>query len=292
MTDTQLDWYTDYSWRHRRSHIHGSSEDKANSIIGVGKTNHAFLTPNGTRVQAQSGGSATLPCTLKRSSQGTVTWIRRSDFHLLTVGNAIYSSDERFHIEHVRHLGHWPLKIKSVKLEDAGTYECQISTHPPASMFVHLEVVEAFAEIQGSPDLHIRSGSTLRLVCSIKGAIERPSYVFWYHSGRMVNYDIDLGFIVRDEKDVSLLTVPEANKSMHDGNYTCAPSNARPASIAVHILNGEMPAAMQHANTSSGSSRNLSSYKITISIFHKLSVLIYHKIQPRISDSGPQVRLI
>ncbi|KAL7739364.1 hypothetical protein ACLKA6_003969 [Drosophila palustris] len=36
----------------------------------------------------------------------------------------------------------------------------------------------------------------------------------------------------------------------HAGNYTCAPSNARPASITVHVLRGEKPAAMQHANRS------------------------------------------
>lgn len=28
-----------------------------------------------------------------------VTWFRRKDFHLLTVGHAVYSSDERFHAQ-------------------------------------------------------------------------------------------------------------------------------------------------------------------------------------------------
>uniref|UniRef100_A0A1A9WLB3 Ig-like domain-containing protein n=1 Tax=Glossina brevipalpis TaxID=37001 RepID=A0A1A9WLB3_9MUSC len=34
----------------------------------------------------------------------------------------------------------------------------------------------------------------------------------------------------------------------HAGNYTCAPSNARSASISVHVLQDEKPAAMQHSN--------------------------------------------
>jgi hypothetical protein len=33
-----------------------------------------------------------------------VSWIRRKDYHLLTVGLATYSSDDRFLVEHARHL--------------------------------------------------------------------------------------------------------------------------------------------------------------------------------------------
>ncbi|KFB39196.1 AGAP008734-PA-like protein [Anopheles sinensis] len=47
----------------------------------------------------------------------------------------------------------------------------------------------------------------------------------------------------------SILTIKEVHLR-HAGNYTCAPSNARPASITVHVLQGEKPAAMQHANRS------------------------------------------
>uniref|UniRef100_T1GJ75 Ig-like domain-containing protein n=1 Tax=Megaselia scalaris TaxID=36166 RepID=T1GJ75_MEGSC len=36
----------------------------------------------------------------------------------------------------------------------------------------------------------------------------------------------------------------------HGGNYTCAPANAKPSSITVHVLRGERPAAMQHSNRS------------------------------------------
>ncbi|KAG8225502.1 hypothetical protein J437_LFUL005928 [Ladona fulva] len=33
-----------------------------------------------------------------------VSWIRRKDFHLLTVGLTTYSSDDRFLVVHTRHL--------------------------------------------------------------------------------------------------------------------------------------------------------------------------------------------
>lgn len=35
----------------------------------------------------------------------------------------------------------WTLQIKYVQLRDAGLYECQVSVHPPASIFVYLNVV-------------------------------------------------------------------------------------------------------------------------------------------------------
>lgn len=39
----------------------------------------------------------------------------------------------------------WELHIKFVKPSDEGIYECQISTHPPSSIFVHLRVVGKFS---------------------------------------------------------------------------------------------------------------------------------------------------
>lgn len=95
------------------------------------------------------------------------------------VGLATYSSDERFHVEHARHKGIWDLRIKAVRKDDEGTYECNLSHHPPESIFIEVRVVEAIAEITGAPDVHIDEGSTLRLECKIIQATENPSFVFW-----------------------------------------------------------------------------------------------------------------
>lgn len=47
---------------------------------------------NNTEIVSQIGGSATLPCKASRSSDAAVTWIRRSDFALLT-GNLLKSDN-------------------------------------------------------------------------------------------------------------------------------------------------------------------------------------------------------
>lgn len=70
-----------------------------------------------------------------------LSWFRKKDRTLLTVGLSTYSSDDRFFVEHTRHLGNWALRIKNAREDDEGLYECQISSHPPQSIFIELRIV-------------------------------------------------------------------------------------------------------------------------------------------------------
>ncbi|XP_029729402.2 uncharacterized protein LOC109419083 [Aedes albopictus] len=377
---------------------HSDPSSLTDNYLAPAMSQAYFATRNNTKVTAQKGGTALLPCTVLTQTSALVSWVRRRDFQLLTVGLSTYSSDERFLVHHIRHMGHWALRIKAVRDEDQGLYECQLSVHPVQSVFVELQVVDAVADIVGAPDLHIDEGSTLRLECKLERATEYPDYVFWYHQHSMVNFDQQNGFSVtpfqpvvnntaspdelaadqpypmpmdqnhhghghhhqhhnpqhhlhhqhhhhhhhhrhhpqhrlppqdptpldgdNDDDDASnfggwnvldllnpaavasgsmnlldapplldsgellatdltagfsaveeqlhqwalnqsgflpyshilqpatsVLTIKEVH-SKHAGNYTCAPSNTRPASITVHVLQGEKPAAMQHANRS------------------------------------------
>uniref|UniRef100_A0A182YJ62 Ig-like domain-containing protein n=1 Tax=Anopheles stephensi TaxID=30069 RepID=A0A182YJ62_ANOST len=216
-----------------------SNEAKAAHRNSLGPLQSQFITKNNTRVISQRGGLAVLPCSVTMTTPATVSWFRRKDYQLLTVGLSTYSSDDRFLVEHTRHLGNWALRIKNARKEDEGLYECQISTHPPQSIFIELRIVEAVAEILEAPDLHIDEGSTLRLECKLKRATESPLYVFWYHEDRMVNYDQEDGVSVSNNKlTSSILTVRNAT-ARHGGNYTCAPANARQSSVYVHVLKGK-----------------------------------------------------
>ncbi|XP_068081540.1 neuronal growth regulator 1 [Anabrus simplex] len=234
------------------SHRPGKHRTDASNTLSQTPPN-IFATENSTVVTAQTASTTTLPCVVRKFGNGVVSWIRRKDYHLLTVGLATYSSDDRFLVVHARHLQNWGLQIKYVQPRDAGLYECQVSTHPPTSIFIELKVIEATAEIVGAPDLHLKSGSLLRLVCALKHSTEAPVYVFWYHEDRMINYDKERGVAVHNNKTSSTLVMAQAQK-VDSGNYTCVPSNARPASITVHVLNGEKPAAMQHGSRSSAPS--------------------------------------
>lgn len=67
------------------------------------------------------------------------------------MGLSTYSSDERFLVEHTRHMGHWALRIKNVREDDRGFYECQLSVHPVQSIFIELRVVGKHTNQNANP---------------------------------------------------------------------------------------------------------------------------------------------
>lgn len=79
-----------------------------------------------------------------RDNTNQVSWIRRQDYKLLTVGQENLSSDERFVSDFGRHLGLASLRIKNVRDSDKGLYECQLSSYPPQSLFVQLKISGMF----------------------------------------------------------------------------------------------------------------------------------------------------
>lgn len=70
-----------------------------------------------------------------------VSWIRRKDLHVLTVGSYTYTSDQRFTTIHLKNLDDWTLQVKYPQSKDGGVYECQVSTVPKMSHFVTLNVI-------------------------------------------------------------------------------------------------------------------------------------------------------
>ncbi|XP_060528238.1 titin-like isoform X2 [Cylas formicarius] len=224
------------SERHVRSYAVRSRDYSPGNSLKASSRGTGFLTSNYSVVVAQVGGTAKLPCVVSKINNGVVSWIRKNDSTptILTVGLGVYIADDRFFLEHTRHLQNWGLVIKHVRPTDAGLYECQMSTHPAASIFMELKVTEAVAEITGAPELHIRAGSRLRIVCRLRDSTEPPNYIFWYHEDRMINHDPEV--YVSSDSTSSVLSINDVDPSF-SGNYTCLPSNAIAAYVNVHVLN-------------------------------------------------------
>ncbi|XP_037896176.1 putative mediator of RNA polymerase II transcription subunit 26 isoform X2 [Glossina fuscipes] len=205
-------------------------------------------------VTALLGKTAYLNCRVKNLGNKTmllqVSWVRHRDIHLLTVGRYTYTSDQRFRAIHQPQTEDWILQIKYPQHRDSGIYECQVSTTPHMSHYIHLNVVEPSTEIIGAPDLYIESGSTINLTCVILNSPEPPAYIFWNHNNAIINYDSPRGGVsvvtIKGETTTSFLLIKSARPS-DSGHYQCNPSNAKPKSVTVHVLNGEFPAAMQRA---------------------------------------------
>lgn len=257
-----------------------NSDDKILSLKGP-----RFVPEASKNITALAGRVASLNCRIKNLDNWTVSWVRHRDVSLLTVAGYTYSSDQRFRAVHkpyfgeqslasssqagatssgskqqVQHLNSdlesltdtyqdWGLEIHSSQPRDSGIYECQISTTPHRSLFVHLRVVEPSTTVLGGSEVFVGMGSTINLTCVIRLSPEPPNTIRWQHNNQMIGYDSNRGGVsVVTEKGIessSSLLIQNARPA-DSGKYVCRPDNAEPATVNVHVLNGESPAAMQH----------------------------------------------
>ncbi|XP_029662094.1 hemicentin-1-like [Formica exsecta] len=218
---------------------------------GTKKTYFFKDTPH--KLTVAIGQAAVLLCRVKNLGNRTVSWIRKRDLHILTSMSVTYTSDARFTVVSNPETDYWNLRIDYVQPRDAGIYECQVNTEPKIYRAVTLKVLDIQARITGPQELYIKKGSTISLICSIELQDLPPSNVTWYHAGAVIDFDGPRGGVsLETEKGKQgttsklLITRAQFNDS---GNYTCASSKVTPASVMVHVLNGEHPAAMQHGGT-------------------------------------------
>ncbi|XP_053203791.1 hemicentin-1-like [Panonychus citri] len=226
-----------------------------------------FDNTTSKNITTSAGKSVFLPCRVHHIGDRTVSWIRRRDLNVLTVGKYTYTPDQRFQAVHMENSDDWSLQIGYTSKSDAGIYECQVSTRPPKSLFVNLNVVVSQAKIAGSPTVYFSSDNTLNLTCIVDGAPGPPDFIFWYHNGEVINYNSPRKIKVQLVKGAQAMSILTINKSMpsDSGNYSCVPSNADSAHIAVHVHNnGGQPAAMQHGKRSAESLINSSPSRLTI----------------------------
>ncbi|XP_060527755.1 lachesin-like isoform X2 [Cylas formicarius] len=226
-----------------------SSGGGGNSLMESSTRAPHFDAAASKNVTALLGKTAYLNCRVKNLNNRTVSWVRHRDVHLLTVGRYTYTSDQRFRAIHQPHSEDWTLQIKYPQHRDSGVYECQVSSTPHLSHFIHLTVIEPDTEIVGGPELFIDRGSTINLTCVVRHSPEPPAYIFWNHNDAIISYSSSRGGVSvnteRGETSRSVLLIQKARPT-DSGNYQCNPSNARPANVTVHVLNGEHPEAMQH----------------------------------------------
>ena len=75
-----------------------------------------------------------------------MSWIRKSDGYLLTVERDTFIGDNRFEALHLAASDTWTLHIRNVRPDDAGVYECQVSSEPKTSQLFTLHIIsESFA---------------------------------------------------------------------------------------------------------------------------------------------------
>ncbi|XP_064116414.1 uncharacterized protein LOC135222192 isoform X1 [Macrobrachium nipponense] len=170
------------------------------------------------------------------------------DLHILTVGRYTYTTDERYEVIHAP--GSKGLDPEDQVCSGQGHRLLRVSgLHEACQDYqVKLNIFAPHAEIIGSPDMHVDKGSTINLTCIIAHSPEPPTYIYWYHNGKVITYDSPRGGITsvteRSNSTTGYLLIQNAQPP-DSGNYSCSPSNTAATSLRVHVLNGETPEAVQ-----------------------------------------------
>merc|ERR1712012_1465971 len=183
----------------------------------------------------QQGDTAYLNCRIFNAENMSVSWIRGSDSHIITVDQETFISDQRFASLIKTSDNLWTLKIKYVSARDAGSYECQVSTVPKMSRKIELVVVVPKVRIFGGPDIYVKEHSSLQLECVISATIVSPKYVVWEHNGHLVPGTSVIK--VQDSPSTSSSTLSIGGVTRYQaGNYSCHPDNLHPARVTLHVL--------------------------------------------------------
>lgn len=249
-------------------------------------------------VTARVGQTAFLQCKVEQLGDKSVSFIRKRDLHILTVGVLTYTSDERFQVIHPDRSDRWTLQIKFPQLRDSGVYECQVNTEPKMSMPFRLNVVEAKAVIPGPSDIYVKQGSEVVLTCIVSQGPHELGQIFWLRGPKMIDpktsYHLNDIFeypdrirIATESGDVlqSRLTISTARQS-DSGNFSCMPTNAEGASAIVHVINGEHPAAMQRGCANNNINLSILLYILSLSLLIQYlnrmlsTFIVLHVISP------------
>lgn len=197
-----------------------------------------------------------LHCTVKDIGDRTVSWIRKSDLHVLTSDVLTFTGDQRFSAHHASDSNSWALQIKYTQLRDAGEYQCQVNTEPKISFSVFLTVKEAEARIDSpsNKEVHVKQRSKVKLTCVVdlgSGSGADSTAVFWYLDGQALDWlgqtGPGRGVRVTERRGRQLIStlVIERADMHHAGKFTCAPSYAKPDTVTLHVIDGESRAELQ-----------------------------------------------
>ncbi|XP_064080059.1 hemicentin-1-like isoform X2 [Macrobrachium nipponense] len=234
-------------------------------------------------VSVKEGETARLPCQVFHLKDRKVTWLRRRDLHILTTGHHTYSADERFQVVHEEGSDLWTLVVQYAQLRDAGIYECQVNSDPKISRPVTLNVYGASqpisvsktkvfvanntastkdgdlrVQIKGPREIFMEEGSSLTLTCLVTSLYGPSTLIYWYHDTQLMDYNSPRGGIKMQMdrprgETTSRLTVKDV-KVDDSGMYSCVPSGSHPATVRVHIHEGENKAAVQQGGLGESSS--------------------------------------
>ncbi|XP_076104680.1 zwei Ig domain protein zig-8-like isoform X4 [Mytilus galloprovincialis] len=203
-----------------------------------------------TNITVYVGKTAVLPCSIVNLGTKKVIWKRVDQKHALTIGEFVFTTDERHSVDHSDKGYKWNLVIKDVTKAHAGLYDCQISTKEDLVRRIRLSVTDP-PPVEETRAIHIsgpnftEKGEPIRITCNATGDSMTPEHMDWFRDGLKIQQNIDAGVLItefRHSETKTLYSVLEIAKStMKDtGVYICRSSKKDVDSHLVVVLNGKL----------------------------------------------------
>jgi len=169
-------------------------------------------------VTTLAGNTAYLDCTVRNlDDTSTVYWVRQRDYHVLSVGREIFTTDRRFTT--IGHQDTMMLSIDEVGEKDAGTYLCQINNHPDLVKKFQL-IVKANAGFKDpeAVSLTVSAGDSVNFNCDTKNIGENK--VEWYYRSYYKITPNNTRVNIQSSGDENRLTIISARPA-DKGEYVC-----------------------------------------------------------------------
>ncbi|KAK7477675.1 hypothetical protein BaRGS_00031059 [Batillaria attramentaria] len=182
-----------------------------------------------------------IKCLLAGQCKYKIIWRRASDANPLTVGKESFLDDSRIMLEHEPKSSSWNLLIRDVRLDDAGVYECQVSSK--LRHLRHHVLLEVHA-IQISGSSVVDKDDRIYLICNATGLGYPPDDLDWFIEGNKLTTSADDKVFIRkfvsltDKTIVSILEIRDAELE-DSGVYTCRASDLQVRSMRVTVLNAD-----------------------------------------------------
>ncbi|KAK3758416.1 hypothetical protein RRG08_058686 [Elysia crispata] len=181
------------------------------------------------------GQTARLHCVVDNLGEKQFVWKMATNADPLTVGLMMFSEDERLSVRHDVNKRLWTLEISDVQLEDAGLYECLISSkvrHLRDTMTLDVSVSTADSSlsknIQISGKSFVNEGRPIQLECTANSTRYPQDNIDWYRNGDTLTTDFSRGVNISmryfHRAMQSTLTI-RAARLEDQGDYVCRASS-------------------------------------------------------------------
>ncbi|XP_068154654.1 opioid-binding protein/cell adhesion molecule homolog isoform X2 [Drosophila tropicalis] len=208
----------------------------------VGAFEPDFVIPLENVTVAQ-GRDATFTCVVNNlgghrvsgdgaSAPAKVAWIKADAKAILAIHEHVITNNDRLSVTH-NDYNTWTLNIRSVKMEDAGKYMCQVNTDPMKMQTATLEVVipPDIINEETSGDMMVPEGGSAKLICRARGH-PKPKITWRREDGREI---IARNGVHQKTKaqavEGEMLTLSKVTRS-EMGAYMCIASNGVPPTVS------------------------------------------------------------